>query len=245
MDGDMSGHSKWATTHRQKEVKDAKRGAVFTKMAAQIAVAVREGGGVGDPEQNFHLRLVVDKAREYNMPKENITRAIEKGLGAGQGEGLNSVVYEGFGPGGVGVVVETVTDNKARTAQQVRSVLENANGSMGVSGSVSHQFSRKGELILESDPKNTEKIELEAIDLGAEDFEIEDEALIIYCEKEKFLNLKSGLEKLGYQIKQSELILKPQVMMEITDPEMRTRVEGMIERLEELDDVVKVWTNYA
>ena len=132
----MSGHSKWATIHRAKEVKDAKKGAAFTKLAMNITVAVRQGGGIGDPEKNFKLRLAVDKARQFNMPKENISRAIEKGTGAGAGGSLEDVMYEGFLPGGCAVVIEGFTDNKARTVQQVRSVLEKGGGTIAGTGAV-------------------------------------------------------------------------------------------------------------
>jgi len=127
----MSGHSKWATIHRQKEAKDAKRGSNFTKLAAAITVAVREGGGVVDPGQNFKLRLAIDRARQFNMPKDNISRAIEKGAGGGGSDELAEVVYEGFAPGGVAVMLEAFTDNKLRTAQKVREVFDKNGGTLG------------------------------------------------------------------------------------------------------------------
>lgn len=241
----MSGHSKWATTHRQKEVKDAKKGAVFTKMGAQIAVAVREGGGIGDPEKNFHLRLVIDKAREYNMPKENIARAIEKGMGGGSEIALTRVAYEGFAPSGVGVIIDAVTDNKARTAQQVRTVLESGGGVMGVTGSVGHLFSRLGELTVDLENKNSDEAELMVIDLGANDFESDSGKLYVYCDKENTFNIKAGLEQKGYKVLSADLVMKPGVTVEVMDPEAREKVETLISRLEDLDDVARVWTNYA
>jgi YebC/PmpR family DNA-binding regulatory protein len=242
---DMSGHSKWATTHRQKEVKDAKRGAIFTKLGAQIAVAVREGGGVGDPDKNFRLRLVIDKAREFNMPKENIARAIEKGMGAGGGVALSEVIYEGFLPGGAAVMIEALTDNKARTVQLIRSAMETSGGTLGSSGSVSYMFIQTGELVVNLSGKNPEQAELDVIDLGATDFEPEGDKLIIYCEKENIFTMKEQAEKKGYKVESAELVMRPQNLTEVTDPETRLKVESLLERIEDLEDVSKVWTNYA
>ncbi len=241
----MSGHSKWATTHRQKEAKDAKRGAIFTKLAAQIAVAVREGGGVGDPDKNFRLRLVMDKAREFNMPKDNISRAIEKGMGTAGGEALVNVTYEGFVPGGAAVMIETVTDNKARTVQLVRNVMENGGGTLGGSGAVSYLFIPLGELVMDTEGKNAEQAELDAIDAGVNDFEADGLKLILYCDRDKIFLLKEAMEKKGYRVESAELVMKPEVLVEVTDPDVRGKVENLLEKIEELDDVSKVWTNYA
>ena len=241
----MSGHSKWATTHRQKEVKDAKRGAIFTKMAAQIAVAVREGGGIGDPEKNFHLRLVIDKAREYNMPKENVSRAIEKGMGLGGGTQLAQVEYEGFLPGGAAVIIAALTDNKARTVQQIRSAMEVGGGTLGSTGSVSYMFSQVGELIIDLTGKNAEQAELDVIDMGAVDFESEGEKLVIFCGKDKIFSMKEEAEKKGYKVESAEVVMKPETLVEVTNPEVRHKIETLLEKVEELDDVSRVWTNYT
>jgi YebC/PmpR family DNA-binding regulatory protein len=241
----MSGHSKWATTHRQKEVKDAKRGAIFTKMAAQIAVAVREGGGIGNPEKNFRLRLVMDKAREFNMPKENISRAIEKGMGGGGGEELAEVTYEGFLPGGAAVLIEALTDNKARTVQQIRGVMEIGGGTLGSSGTVNYLFTQAGELVIDLTGKNPEQAELDAIDLGATDFDLESDKLIIFCEKDKIYRIKEEAEKKGYKVESAELVMKPQNLVEITDPGIKLKTENLLEKITDLDDVSKVWTNYS
>jgi YebC/PmpR family DNA-binding regulatory protein len=241
----MSGHSKWATTHRQKEVKDAKRGAIFTKMAAQIAVAVREGGGIGDPEKNFRLRLTMDKAREYNMPKENIARAIEKGMGEGGGAELVEMVYEGFLPGGAAIMIEALTDNKARTVQLIRSAIETGGGTLGSSGSVNYMFTPTGELVIDIMDKNAEQAELDVIDMGATDFETEGNKLIIFCEKDKIFIIKEAAEKKGYKVESAEMVMKPETLVEVTDPEVRQKIEALLERVEDLDDVSKVWTNYT
>jgi YebC/PmpR family DNA-binding regulatory protein len=241
----MSGHSKWATTHRQKEANDAKRGAIFTKMAAAITVAVKQGGGIGDPDQNFRLRLVMEKAKEFNMPKDNISRAIEKGMGGNGADALAEVMYEGFLPGGVAVMVEVVTDNKIRTSQQIRMVLDKIGGSMGSSGAVSYMFSHKGQIIVNLEGKDPEEAELVIIDLGVDDIEADSGKLAVYCEKEKTFEVKEALEKLGYKVESAELIMKPTAWVEVGDEEMRSRIERGVEQLEDLDDVSHVWTNYA
>jgi YebC/PmpR family DNA-binding regulatory protein len=241
----MSGHSKWATTHRQKEVKDAKRGAIFTKLAATITVAVRAGGGIGDPDKNFRLRLAVDHARQMNMPKENISRAIEKGMGTGGGE-MHEATYEGFGPGGVAIMVDSLTDNKVRTVQLVKNVFDRNGGTMGNSGSVGYLFSQKGEIRAKAKPgKGVDEQELEIIDLGVDDLESEDGELIVYCDKDKTFVIKEAMEKLGYEVESAQLVMKPQSMTEVGDEETRKKLEALLEALEDLDDVTTVWANYA
>lgn len=237
----MSGHSKWATIHRQKGLNDAKKGAVFTKLGKAISIAVKEGGGVGDPDKNFKLRLVVEKARQANMPKENIERAIDKGLGNQGGEELTEVMYEGFIPGGAAVIVMAVTDNKLRTAQQIREVLDKNGGSLGSQGAVAYLFSQKGELMI----KARDEQELEIIDLGVDDIEKENEDWLLYCDKDQTFEIKEKLEKLGYAVLSVELVMKPIATVEINDLETRNKIENILERLEDLDDVQKVWTNYA
>jgi YebC/PmpR family DNA-binding regulatory protein len=240
----MSGHSKWATTHRQKEVKDSKKGVVFTKLAMAIVVAVREGGGIGDPDKNFRLRLVVEKARQLNMPKENISRAIDKGMGgAGAGE-VHELMYEGFLPGGSGVLVEVVTDNKARTAQMVRSVLERHGGSLGGAGSVVHMFAPMGLVVADVGGKNQDEVELALIDAGAADIEIEGTKLVVYCERHKIFEMKEVMEKMGLRIETAEALMKPVVWMEVGDAQVKDQIEQCCEALDDLDDVAHVYTNY-
>lgn len=241
----MSGHSKWATTHRQKEANDAKKGAVFTKMAAAISIAVRAGGGIGDPDKNFKLRLAVDKARQFNMPKENIARAIEKGMGGGAGVQLEEVMYEGFLPGGVAVLVESQTDNHLRTQQQVRMIVDKAGGNLGSTGSVGYLFSHKGQVAADLGGKSAEEAELAVIDLGADDVEVDGDKLIVYCDKDKTFVLKEGLDKAGYKTESAELVMKPMAFVEVADIEQRQKIEKVLSDLEDLDDVSSVWTNYA
>ncbi len=239
----MSGHSKWATIHRQKEAKDAKKGAVFTKMAANITVAVRQGGGVSDPEQNFRLRLAIDKARESNMPKENISRAIAKGTGAGGGNDLHEATYEGFLPGGCALLVDTLSDNKARISQQIRLILEKGGGSLVNQGAVAYMFTPMGEIRIES---AGEAEELTIIDMGvAEDIETESDGLTVYCQPHDTFTIKDKLENAKFRILSAGIVMRPNNYVEIREPELRTKIEHILDSIEEMDEVNKVWTNYA
>lgn len=241
----MSGHSKWATIHRQKEANDAKKGAAFTKLANMITIAVKEGGGIGDPEKNFKLRLVVDKAREVNMPKDNIQRAIDRATGAG-GVVLEEAVFEGFLQDGVGVLVQTLSDNKLRSQQFVREVLDKNGASMASSGAVSHGFAHKGELQVHfggSADSDTQQLAL--IDAGVEDFEDDGSGgWFVWCEKSQLAEMKSSLESVGFSVKSAELTMKPSLLVDVQDTATKTKIEMILEKLEDLDDVSHVWTNY-
>lgn len=241
----MSGHSKWATIHRAKGIKDAKKGAAFTKLAANITMAVKQGGGIGDPEKNFRLRLAIEKARQFNMPKDNISRSIEKGMGAGSADLLEEVTFEGFLPGGVAVLVTAVTDNRLRTAQAVRMVLDKNGGSMGSSGSVSYMFEQKGEILVDLSNKSVEEAELEFIDLGVEDVDTHEGKLVAYCGREETFVMKEKAEARGYVVESAGLIMRPTTLVEIKDEETGTRIENILEMLEDLDDVSGVWSNHA
>jgi YebC/PmpR family DNA-binding regulatory protein len=217
-------------------------------MGQAIALAVRQGGGIGDPDKNFKLRLAIERARQFNMPKENIHRAVERGMGAGDADTLTEVMYEGFAPAGVAVLVSAVTDNKLRTAQKVREVLDKNGGSMGGSGAVSYLFSPQGEIIVklqETTNKSKEEQELELIDLGIEDIEASEEGFVVYCDKDRTFELKEDLEKRGYQVESAELTMKPSVWTEVQEDEDKQKIESVLEKLEDLDDVQKVWSNYA
>ncbi len=231
----MSGHSKWATIHRAKEINDAKRGAAFTKLAQMITLAAKQGKG---------LTEAVDRARVANMPKDNIQRAIDHGVGGGDANSLAEVMYEGFGPGGIGILVSAITDNKLRTAQKVREVLDKGGGTMGNSGSVSYLFSQKGEIIVKT-AKSAEEAELEIIDLGVDDVEAFEGGLVIYCDKDKTSVMKENLEKIGYQIESTELVMKPTILVNVPVIEQQQKIAAIIGKLEDLDDVHKVWSNYA
>lgn len=239
----MSGHSKWATIHRQKEANDAKKGAVFTKLSLAITMAVKQGGGVDDPDKNFRLRLAVDRARQFNMPKDNIFRAIEKAKGVGGGTVLSELTLEGFLPGGSGLLVEVLTDNKLRTAQRVREVVDKGGGNMAGLGAVSYLFSQVGEIQI----KNTDlqdDDELKLIDLGVGDIRREPEVWVVYCEKEKLIGLNDRLESAGYVVNSCEMIMKPGSKVAVND-EQTAKIEVIIDKLERLDEVIHLWTNYA
>lgn len=240
----MSGHSKWSTIKRQKGIADVKRGAIFTKLAKAIIVAVKQGGGVGNPDQNFRLRLAVDAARASNMPKENISRAIERASGK-QGESYDEAVYEGFGPCGIVVIVEAATDNKNRTSSEIKTVFEKNGGAMGQPGSVSYLFKQVGEIIIDKQSKSYDEIFLDVADSGGEDVEEEDGEAIIYTSTSTLSKVRDYLLSKGYTIKQAEIIRKPISFVEISDEMQSEKIVNFLDKLEELDDVQKTYTNVS
>ncbi|KKT76197.1 MAG: transcriptional regulator [Microgenomates group bacterium GW2011_GWA1_Microgenomates_45_10] len=239
----MSGHSKWATIRRQKESNDAKRGQQFTKLANAITVAVREGGGVTDPQSNFKLRLVIQKAKEINMPKDNIQRAVDRGRGAGSGISLEEVLYEGYGPFGVGILVEAVTDNKQRTAQVVKNIFDKSGGSLAGPGAVSFQFNKVGFIVVEkSDPIDDQILKI--IDLvGADDVEEVEDGLEIYVSLSQLETARKTLAENGFVVRSAEPAQRPTTVIEVKDPAEAKRVMKILDDLENLDDVQKVWAN--
>lgn len=242
----MSGHSKWATIKRQKGAADQKRGQAFTKLANAITIAVRTGGGIGDPAQNFRLRLLIEKAREANMPKVNIERAIEKGRGVGDGGRiLEEVVYEGFAPvSGVVMIVEAATDNKQRTTGEIKNIIEKAGGAFGQPGSVSYQFEQKGMITLEKKVDlSVDEVMLLAADAGAEDIEESDSDILIYTMPDSLNIVRESLISQGQIVKDAELTRKPTVTKFIEDKMQAEKIAGFLETLENLDDVQKVYTN--
>lgn len=241
----MSGHSKWANIHRQKETTDQKRGQEFTKIANAIIVAVRSAGGITDPELNFKLRLAVEKAREIGMPKENITRAVDRALGKTEGGGLEETTYEGYGPCGVGFLVETATDNKQRTIQEIKNIFDKNGGSIASPGAVSFNFKKVGLIVISVAVESVEETILKIIDLGAEDVEVvEDGLLEIYVSPEKLIEFKEKLVGIGFQPKSVELVMKPLNLIKITDLRVGQNILNFIDKLESLDDVQKVYANF-
>lgn len=239
----MSGHSKWATIHRQKEITDAKRGAAWTKITNAIIVAVRETG-IGDPESNFKLRMAIDKGRAVNMPNENVKRAIERGLGGGgASEKWEEITYEGFGPSGVAVMIETTTDNNKRTGQEIKNYLERAGGKLVGPGGVAYQFQRVGLLIIDN-PGNSEETILKLIDLGADDVEEAGDSIEIYTAPENLETMKREVIQAGYPVKSFELIYKPTTTVAIGDKETAQKILNFVDGLEELGDVQKVFANF-
>ena len=237
----MSGHSKWSQIKRQKGVADVKKGVVFTKMGREIMLAAREGGA--DPESNFRLRLAVDRARGVNMPRDNIQRAIERGTGAGDGAPVESVVYEGYGPGGVSVMVEAATENRNRTAAEIRAAFTRHNGKLGESGSVQWLFEQKGIIEIDASGRDADEVALLAIDAGAEDVESEHDVITVYTPTSIFEKVKAALEQAGVTAASAEVSMRPTNTIHVEGDQAR-KVIRLVEALEDLDDVQKVHANF-
>lgn len=239
----MSGHSKWSTIKRQKGTADAKRGVAFTKISNQITMSVREGGS-GDVDSNFKLRLAVEKAREVNMPKDNIARAIEKGLGKNGGAALESAVYEGFGPHGVAVVVETITDNRTRTGADLRNAFDKNGGTLGSTGTVSYMFRRVGEIAVSKPGQTVDSVFEKALEAGADDIEEAEEAFLVYTSPENLHKIKDVLTQGGLTVTSAELIYKPnKETLANLDEAKHSEVETFLEKIEDMDDVQNVFVN--
>ncbi len=237
----MSGHSKWATIHRKKGELDAARGKVFQKLAKEIYVAAKSGSP--DPDSNASLRMVIEKARGANMPKDNIEKAIQKAKGGAESENYDAIRYEGYGPSGVAIMVDCLTDNKNRTASEVRSSFTKRGGNLGTSGSVSYLFERRGIIDIPSD-YDEEEMMMTALDNGALDFIVMDDAYEIITLAENFIKVKKALEEIGVQeFLTSEVTFIPNNTVEITDPEQIEKIHNLITQLEELDDVQDVYCN--
>lgn len=234
----MSGHSKWATTHRQKAVVDAKRGAAFTKLGNMIAIAARGGT---DPTTNSSLALAIEKARAANMPNANIQRAIDR-INDKNAAALEEAVYEGYGPGGVGIIIETATDNKNRTYPEVRTALTKNGGTMADSGSVMFQFARKGVIRVAA---SGEEALLTVLDAGAEDATEEDGGLTVYTDKKELSKVREALLAAGMAVEDAELQYVPNNTVAIDDDETARKLTKIIDALEVLDDVTNVATNAA
>lgn len=236
---DMSGHSHYATIHRQKEAKDAARGNVFSKLARAITIAVKTGGG-DDPNSNFKLRVEIDRARAVNMPKDNIERAIARAKVGG--EVLEEVSYEGFGPSGISVIVKVATDNRNRTSQEIKNLFERNGGNLAGPGAVAFNFENKGFLLIEKN-ENPESQILKLIDLGVEDVEETDDGIEVYVIPDKLSEVRNNVEKLGFSVKEMELIMQPKNPQTLRDPNESEKALNFLEALEEHDDVQKVFTN--
>jgi YebC/PmpR family DNA-binding regulatory protein len=238
----MSGHSKWSTIKRQKGANDAKRGALFTKVAREIMVAARTGGG--DPDANYRLRLAMDKARAVNMPLDNIKRAIERAAGAGEGEQFEEIVYEGYGPGGVAVLVEAATDNRNRTASDVRSMFTKAGGQLAGSGAVAWQFEPRGLISVPAIGKDADEITLAAIDAGAADVDSSDpEVIEVYTEPADLEAVRKALERAGIVVESAESTMVARTTVELDAHRARQNLR-LIEMLEDLEDVQRVTANF-
>ncbi|NIM47229.1 MAG: YebC/PmpR family DNA-binding transcriptional regulator [Candidatus Aenigmarchaeota archaeon] len=240
----MSGHSKWAGIKHQKAIVDKKKGKLFSKITNMMTVAAREGGG--DPASNFKLRLAIERAKEINMPKDNIERAIKRGTGEISGAILEEITYEGYGPGGVALLIQVLTGNKNRAASEVRSILTRYGGHMGESGSVAWIFKKKGQIIVDLSDRVPEKedIVLKAIDLGATDVDEEKKQIIIYCDPRELEKIKKEIESLEFKVIASEIAFIPKQEIKITNEKEAGSVLKLVEALEDLDDVSEVHTNF-
>ena len=232
----MSGHSKWATTHRQKAVVDAKRGAIFTKLGNQIAIAARGGT---DPALNSSLAMAIEKAKAANMPSTNIQRAIDR-VADKNAAALEEITYEGYGPGGVGIIIETATDNRNRTLPEVKTALVKNGGRIADAGSVAFQFTRKGVITVEG---TGEELLLQVLDAGAEDAVEEDGELIVYTELKDLASVRNKLVEQGLNVKDAELRYIANTPVEIADSETAQKLMKVVDALDDLDDVVNVHTN--
>jgi YebC/PmpR family DNA-binding regulatory protein len=237
----MAGHSKWKQIKHYKAAADAKRGALFTKLIREITMSAKIGGG--DPEHNPRLRLAIDTARGNSMPKENIDRAIKKGTGELEGVDYQEVTYEGYGPGGVALLIDAVTDNPTRTVAEVRHKMSRGGGTIGTPNSVGWMFEKKGQLTIEAAGKDEDAIMEAALDAGAEDFRREDDVFIVSTTPNDFHNVKAALEKTGIVVKESELAMVPKNTVTIAGKDAESLLK-LLEELEDLDDVQKVWANF-
>ena len=239
----MSGHSKWHNIQKTKGAADAKRSAAFTKVAKEIIVAVKTGGS-GDPNNNSRLATVIAKAKAVNMPNDNIKRTIDKALGANNTDNYESVVYEGYGPNGVAVIVEALTDNRQRTAPEVRHAFDKCNGNMGAQGCVSWSFDRKGVIVMDAEDLDEDTVMMDALEAGAADFEADGMVMEVRCEPDDFNTVVKALEDKGYTFLSADIAMVPQNYIALTDEGDLKNMQKLIDMLEDNDDVQNVWHNW-
>lgn len=236
----MSGHSKWATIKRAKGATDAKRGALFTKLSREIITAAKVGGG--DTGMNFKLRLAVQRAKAANMPNDNIERAIAKGIGADTAEQMDEILYEGYGPGGIAILVETMTDNRNRTVAEVRHQFSRAGGNLGENGSVAWQFEPRGVISVPVNGVEADDIALTAIDAGAEDVQVSGDLVEVQTEPTNLEPVRQALETAGVNVESADFAMVPKVLMEL-DEKVAIQVLRLLDGLEDLEDVMRVYSN--
>jgi len=236
----MSGHSKWSKIKHQKGVDDVKRGNLFTKLTREIIIAAREGGG--DPAGNFRLRLAIQKARDSNMPLDNIDRAVKKGTGELEGGSLTEMILEGYGPSGMAVMVSALSDNRNRTVQEVRSTFTRHGGSMGENGCVSWLFDNRGVINIKAENVDPDELALTAIDAGAEDVQVESGIVEVYTKPDTLEKIRAALEKKNVKIESSELQMVPKTLVKL-DEKAATQALKLLDKLEEIDDVQNVYSN--
>ena len=241
----MSGHSKWHNIQKTKGAADAKRAKAFTKIAREMIVAVKEGGS-GDPANNSRLAAVVAKAKAANMPNDNIKRTIDKALGSGSSDNYESVTYEGYGPAGVAVIVEAMTDNRNRTASEVRHNFDKYGGNMGATGCVSWSFDRKGVIIIDNEDGDLDEdtVLTDTLEAGAEDLVTEESVFEVYTSPDDFSAVNDALEAKGYKFLSAQTEMVPQNYIKLTEADDLKNMEKMLELMEDNDDVQDVWHNW-
>ena len=236
----MSGHNKWSKIKHQKGASDVKKGNLYTKLTREIIMATREGGS--DPDGNFRLRIAITKARDSNMPMDNIDRAIKKGSGEGEGGALVEMVMEGYGPSGTAILVNALSDNRNRTVQEIRSTFTRHGGSLAESGSVSWLFETKGVISIDAANVNADDVALQAIDAGAEDVQVQDGSVEVYTAPENLFKVRQALEKAKYTVASGEIVKEPKTMVTL-DEKSALQALKLIDKLEQLDDVQNVYSN--
>lgn len=239
----MSGHSKWANIRVKKGKSDAQRGKAFTKLGREIAIIVKQGGA--NPDANSRLKDVIAKAKAANMPNDNIMRSIKKAAGEGDGDSYEEITYEGYGPGGVAVIVDAATDNRNRTAGDIRHYFDKFGGNLGQSGSVSFMFNKKGIILIERNDKISEdELMMEALEAGAEDIATEEEYFEITTDPNDFSKVREALEGKGYEFVEAEVSMVPTVITKLADAKQIELMDKLVENLEDMDDVQNVYHNW-
>ena len=239
----MSGHSKWNNIKRKKEKTDGQKAKIFTRMGREISVAIREGGSA-DPATNSKLKDAIAKAKANNVPNDNIERILKKAASEGSGENYEALQYEGYGPCGIAVIVETLTDNRNRTAADLRHYFDKCGGNMGQTGCVSFMFNQKGKLIVEAEGLDEDKVMEDALEAGASDFAADEDIFDITTEPEDFSAVRDDLEAKGYTFLTAELQMVPDVLTAIEDPDAIKNMEKLLDMLDDNDDVQDVWHNW-
>lgn len=239
----MSGHSKWNNIKRKKEKTDGARAKIFTKIGRELAVAVKEGGSA-DPAANSKLKDVIAKAKANNVPNDNIERIIKKAAGEGNSNAYESITYEGYGPAGVAVIVECLTDNRNRTAGDVRHYFDKFGGNLGTTGCVSFMFNEKGVIVLEREGLDEDTVMSDALEAGASDFQADEDVFEIYTEPSDFSGVRDDLEAKGYSFVSAEVEMVPDTYTDLTDTDQILKMQKLIDALEDNDDVQQVWHNW-
>ena len=238
----MSGHSKFANIKHKKEKNDAAKGKVFTRIGREIAVAVKEGGA--DPANNSKLRDIIAKAKSNNMPNDTIDRSIKKAAGDANAANYESITYEGYGPSGTAIIVETLTDNRNRTASNVRNAFTKGGGNVGTNGCVSFMFEQKGVIVVAREGQDEDKVMEDALEAGAADFQADDDVFEIYTEPEDFSGVREDLQAKGYTFVSADVEMVPSTYVKLTDEESITKMQRLMDALEDNDDVQNIWHNW-